>query len=1258
MLEISDADILALSDTDLRSLVQRLAVSEIRARGGPISSVTAGGNQDAPDGGLDVRVECSVTLANPDFVPRRITGYQVKKPNMGASAIKKEMRPRGTLRGVIRELADSAGSYVIVSAQGSVADEPLKERRRAIRDALYDIPNSSDLHTDFYDRKRLSDWANQYPGVVAWVRSRVGRSLAGWSSIGDWGGGGEYTPYLFDDNTCMFDGRTIDRRPMTILEGISRLRNYLKNPKQCIRLVGLSGLGKTRLVQALFEEGIGDDPLDAGISIYTDYSGETTPTARDMARDLIARGQRAILIVDNCNPATHTELVHLCSGAVSEVSLLTVEYDVRDDEPEGTEVFRMQSLSTGLVDQWIKQIFPHLSQVDRGKIAELSDGNFRVARAIAGTVGKGETLGKLKSRELFARIFEQRNTPNQDLLRSAGDLALLYSVDGEDVSVGGELARLGVLQDLPARAYYEALVEMRNRGVVQTRGRFRAILPHAIANPLADQALERIPAASFDAFCSGMTPRMRLSASRRIGFLHDSTAAKQIAERWLKRDGPFGDLFEMEGIGIQIVCNIAPVVPELVLEKLAEEIGGLRGRMILNIGYNNRHQWISLVKALAYDDSMFLNSAELLARFVAAEPQGYNNNSARHSFCELFHMYLSGTQARFDLRRAAITNLACSDDPNLRATASVALNSLLECNDFSAMDNFDFGARSRNCGWEPKTYQDIWDWCNSAVYLAVELDEKCEDIRSILASRICSIFKYAACHDSLVAAAQILSRDGPWIEGWTSFRIAMRGMGKGLLGEDREKIATAIDLLKPRDLLSWARVVILTRTRIDSNFAFGVVEHEEVDYQKLKQRAGEMAQDVGRQLAGDADVRSKFLPEVLVHPYRERSFKCGEGLAELKGDIAALWRELTALYMLSKEESRNADLLGGFLREAGNQDRSFVTSVLESAVDDDGEMVQLLPYFQICVGLDGVGINRLKRSIENGIVRASSFACVSDFSIKTVSSESMISLINDVSSLTNGVEVALDIAHTYLYGEDEQVVMQEGLAGMVMGLLVRIDFGGIDRLHVDHGVGDLIRLYLSGVEGQAVAVAMCANIRKAANEIYISSREMSNTVEALFEVQPAVSLSGFLLPSAILDRLLLFGGRFDRLPVENVDASVLREWADEDPEVRYPLLGKSLRMFPEKDGGGDYGISPFYLSMLRSVPDKVAFLGGYWSQISPSSFFGSFAEALLQRKASLLRLGDDSDEEIRSWVAGILPDLDAMIEHERTREKAGEESFE
>lgn len=862
MFEVTGADIAKLTDRDLRTVVARLALAELRARGGPLSAVTAGGNQDAKDGGLDVRVECPIALTNPDFVPRAATGFQVKKPDMPAGEIAKEMRPSDVLRPVIADLAAASGAYIIVSAQGSVADKPLADRRKAMTDALHDLPTADQLHTDFYDRDRLASWVTEYPGVAAWVRARVGRGTAGWTSIGEWSDAAVAgaTPYLFNDKACLIDERAREREALTIGEGIARLRATLRTPKRCVRLIGLSGFGKTRLVQALFENGVGDAPLDVGIAVYTDYSTETDPTARDMARQLVTSEQPAILVVDNCNPATHAELARICSESASKVSLLTVEYDVRDDEPERTEVFRLQAAAPDLVAQWLETQFPDVSRVDRERVAGFSDGNFRVARAVAETLERGETLGKLKSRELFERIFHQRNQPDQTLLAAAEDLALLYSIDGEDTCATSELAIVGSIRGVGAGHLYAALVELGRRGVAQARGRWRAILPQAIANPLATLALEGIPQDDFDQFAAALTPRMLKSLSRRLGYLHDVKQAQAAVARWLRADGPLGDLFALGETGIEIIANLAPVEPETVLAKLERELDGEAGQALLASPSRERWQWLHLMKALAYEAHMFEDAAMLLARFVAAEAPENNNNSATGPFGELFQMHLSGTRATPEQRRAVIDRLARSGDTNLGRAALVALDSLLTARQFSATSSFDFGARSRDWGWRPKINGDVWSWYDQAINLAVALSPILDEARATLAGSVRELWSYGACHESLDRAATTLVRQKPWIAGWLAFRATLKFDGNGMDDDVKVNLQAIIQRLKPSDLLHQARAVVLNRA--SGGWDVADCEPDGEDGMRGWHKAADLAREIGVKLAGDQETRREFVVEL------------------------------------------------------------------------------------------------------------------------------------------------------------------------------------------------------------------------------------------------------------------------------------------------------------------------------------------------------------------------------------------------------------
>lgn len=1249
MFEISGNDISSLSDGDLRSLVARLAIAELRTNGYPLSSVTAGGDQDAADGGIDIRVECPTEITKPDFVPRRLTGFQVKKSDMRPAAIRKEMQPNGVLRAVIRELADASGAYVIVSGQGSVADKRLSDRRRAMREGLANLPNAAQLYTDFYDRDRVATWANQYPGIAAWVRSTVGRPLSGWSGIGDWEGRGNVNrkPYLSDDKACLIDERSRDNRHITITEGITRLRNALRAPRQCIRLIGLSGLGKTRLVQALFEKGVGNDPLDASLALYTDYSAETSPTARDMARDLIACRQRAILVVDNCNPKTHSELARLCAPDGSEVSLITVEYDVRGDEPEHTDVFRLQSVSHELVTEWIKQNFPDISEVDCERIANFSDSNFRVADALARTLRKGETLGSLRSRDLFERIFRQRNEPDQQLLRAAEDLSLLYSIDGEDISDEGELARVGAISGNGARRLFEALTEMGQRGVVQARGRFRAILPQAIANALAAHALERIPSADFDQFCVKLPPRMLKSVSRRLGFLHDSSIAQLTVTRWLRADGPFGNLIATGGAGMRILTNIAPVAPEAVLPKLESEL----------TDEPKSHEWIWLIKAIGYDARLFERAATLLARFAVTEPENDNLNSARNIFSEMFHIYLSGTQATPEQRRSVIKRLAAASDERLRRGAHIALRALIKSDHFVSSASHDFGARSRDWGWHPKTNKDVWDWFEAAIALVLELASD-SDARVLIAEHVRELWRFPTGRDALDRIATAFLQKRPWIEGWIAFRATLRFDGKDMSEDVRAKLEQIIDRLKPSDLLNRARAVVLNRMPGGGGWDFADGENGEGDASEAWKKADKMAQQVGRLLASDAATRTEFLAELLAQPHPMRAFECGRGLAEGADDLNVIWLELATAYAVANSRTRDARVLGGFIGEAHQRNQSFTSAALEAAIDNPA-LAPVLPYLQARAGIDAQGIERLRRAIAKGVLMAANFQCIANGSVSKSPPEPLAAMLEDITTLSDGVEIALDILEMHFFSNrDETRKWNARLISVGRDLLVRANFSHNSRLP-DYGIRTVIRMCLPGDGGRDAAEKLCSNICSALDAYLVSPHHVGYIFKALVETQPFVTLDAFLLstsPHGIRQRFDLDFGMGPSL--ENVDPAILQTWASRDPETRYALVGKCLRMFQREKNEEQNEISPLFLSMLNHAPDKRLFLGDLWERVHPRSWGGSLAHILAQRKTQMMKLAEHPDAHVRAWVSDVMPELDQGIELERVRDREREESFE
>ena len=101
-----------------------------------------------------------------------------------------------------------------------------------------------------------------------------------------------------------------------------------------------------------------------------------------------------MVVVDNCGSELHRRLSEVCRVQGSTLSVITVEYDIQDDQPEGTEVFELLPSSEGLVEQLIRRRFPQVSTVDAHTVAEFSGGNARIAIALAATAERGGSLLK------------------------------------------------------------------------------------------------------------------------------------------------------------------------------------------------------------------------------------------------------------------------------------------------------------------------------------------------------------------------------------------------------------------------------------------------------------------------------------------------------------------------------------------------------------------------------------------------------------------------------------------------------------------------------------------------------------------------------------------------------------------------------------------------------------------------------------------------------------------------------------------------
>ncbi|WP_206060557.1 hypothetical protein [Nitrincola alkalilacustris] len=360
--DIEKDELLRLSDTQLEELIARLSEAEVAAHGYSPAWVSWSGSINSPDEGIDIHVQIPVDTLSTGFLERSDTIFQAKKHSMPKAEITKEMVSDRELSPTISEQAAKGGSYIIVSLADDCSPPMKKVRLKAMQDAVKEDPNGGNIHLDFYDLSKLSQWLRQHPSVMLWVKGKLGQGYSGWQPYGAWSN----PPHGADDTLISASGAMVTLpsgkdQKLSIEDAIEPMRKLIRTTEKAIRITGLSGVGKTRIVQTLFDETVGVDALDRTVAVYVDTGAGPDPSAAMLDR-LMAEGRRTIMILDNCPSELHSLLASKVSAAGGQVSLITVEYDIRDDKPQTIEVIHIEAVGPEVAELLLTRRFPSIGQ--------------------------------------------------------------------------------------------------------------------------------------------------------------------------------------------------------------------------------------------------------------------------------------------------------------------------------------------------------------------------------------------------------------------------------------------------------------------------------------------------------------------------------------------------------------------------------------------------------------------------------------------------------------------------------------------------------------------------------------------------------------------------------------------------------------------------------------------------------------------------------------------------------------------------------
>lgn len=1275
--ELEPKDISELNDADLRELVARLCEAELAKYDISPYFVSWGGAQEAPDGGLDVSVVDSGKNIDAGFIPRANTGFQVKKHSMGKASCKKEMLDKNkSLKPVIASFADKKGAYIIVSGKDDCSDKMLNDRLQGMQEAIQDLANGENLHFDFYGRDRLASWLRTYPSVSLWVRDRLGKTLSGWRTFTSW----TQIPknyrdeYLIDNELCFIDKSKRSVTPVSRVDGINLIRGKLRKDGSVVRLNGLSGVGKTRFAQALFEEKVGEGALSRSNVIYADIGEEVEPTASQLVSYLSGKNYSAYVVLDNCPPNVHRSLQKQVDQQKAKLSLLTIEYDISDDQPEHTDVFYLEPSGEETVTELIQLRFPRLGWANANKITMFSGGNPRLAIALSNRVVSDETLSSFTDDDLFQRLFSQKKPMDIGLLESAEILSLVYSFNISRDKYNNELSTLEDISGIERRKLYRNHKELLRRQVSQQRGEWRAILPHALANRLAKRAFENIsPEDINDEILKKENIRLFKSCARRVAYLHDCEAACHLASTWVQSGAVLGDLLNCEDDQLKLYEYLVSVVPDEVLRLI--EKASLDDARFSSKVKNHFSFFVHLLRVLIYQKGFFERSIVILLKLARYDHAGLSGfNQAERQLTDIFSLRFSGTEASPKQRQKFLRSLIKPSKPEDQKIADKLLKAALKTSNWSShyYGGVDHGAHARNEGWEPTTAEDKLDWYEGFIAI-LKLLLQSDDVltrnhaRNLLSEHFHGLWVLAGCFDYLeeLITEEIYKSD--WVEMWISIKCVLNNNQTDLTSESYKKLVSLEKRTAPSDICSKIEAYAFI-----SAWEYRKMEGAPADVEKedvLFDAYGEMIISLGKRAATEKQCLENLSHKI----WRNKSgslYFLGVGLAKGSDDIQSTFTFLLDLLNQYNNEI-NPVLLKGFISTVYEIDTILAQSLLNQAYEKAelrASFVELL----MVLPMSSFVIEQLQRAANSGDIEAKNFSGIASCCSTAIDDNGLIKLAKKLNELDSGCFVVLDILGRRLHPYREKGYIPDkrlySIGRLAIVKSISIPQQKIDKQKINQFSWHLDRYFSENAPLEEIHEIIQALYDSANSDNYNNNDLQKNYIDHLIQRFPN-KLLDYVFERQ--DKEITFKRLFNNLSSVNesslnkISTDHLINWCGKDQE-KIKIAANTISYLPPYDTFGssqeERVLSQHTFVLLDLADDKTKIVKIIFKHVLPNVWSGSRAEVAENRLSIMEALLEHPSKEVRESVASNIIEIQKIIgeekkwETERNREK--EQRFE
>lgn len=1255
LLECSYEDIKSLGSVDLTRLLQKLLYLEAGAAGIATSAVQVSLNINVPDGGEDGRIRWDGGPANTNWLPSRFCLFQAKATDLGPADCKTEVLIAGTshLKPRVEEVLEAGGTYILFYGRSCNADQQaprIDKIREAIREA--GKPYAETCHLVILDADQIGVWASEYLSATILVFSAVHHplppSLENWSS---WSRFGPFARFAYVVGDATRDG------------ALAQLRAHFSNSKKKVaRLVGLSGLGKSRLALEVFRP-----PADGSANLEQQLISDRIAyiNAEEAGSELLGvvqawrgRGVHGNLVVDNCDKALHNKLELHVTHEDSNLSLLTIGPEPEADATptEDFPYIQLRPVDDKVIVAMLKQHYSALAEADINFIVkEIAHGFPQMAVLIADARLEKREISKTIGDDLLRRMLGAQSDAAPAAFQVIRHCALFEQL-GMTHALADEYKWIANFANIDPDRFYEHVEQFKDRGILTKHGNFIQVRPVPLAMRLAADWWRQCSPEKAARLIEGDIPdRLAAALCERMRLLDYVPAVREFVEGLCGEQRPFGQAKVLNSeLGSRLFRSLVEVNPEATAKALNKAFAGWTIDDLKNVGPGRRNLVWALEK-LCFWKSTFPIATPVLLSLAAAENEDWGNNSTG-IFLGLFNVVLSGTQAEPILRFSLIDIALAHADERCRILGARALGSALKTGHFIGRAGPEQqGSRFPEQEWRPKLYKEAFSYWTKALArlakLALRHDSLADVAKNEISHHIRELASAGRVKELDEAIAPIIERlDGFWPAALEQVQNIREYDWDRMPDDGKAMVEKWEKLLQPR--------------RFDKRLTLIVTEAPWENHQTASGQFVDVAAEKATALADEASRNIAplipLLPQILAGSQRQ-AYPFGYRLCQVLVDPEAIvFAALNAMESVDSSMANSTLLMGMFA--ALHESHSAIFEKAFTYVEQRERLRSHISNITRASRLSQSHLGRILRLIESGLLDPAALHGLSYGRGLDHINANFVSQFSDrlVALGREGAWAALDVLFMYAHGDADK---WKGCRPSFRRIALVPEMLLMDstKQRIDsHAFGKVVEKLLN-VRDEEVAAHI-------SGEIVEVSRQEKSRYDLDHVLKPIVDLllskyleiSWPVLAKGLLEDWRtefnlshLLGSQFgigEELGlISKLDSDYLLKWCEADSS-RHPVLLAKMVNITERKKDEPTAFTPIARELIDRYGNNEDVLGALGTSMGSFSWTGSLVPYYEEQITFVSPLLQHPNVRVREWAEKMIAYASRQARHERDRD--------